>query len=276
MIKAYITYLTTIKGYSELTATAYGKDLRDFAAWLKQRDSGKRWSTVTLYDVDDYIKDLVHRGLKPSSTNRRLSAISGFYRFLKRQGYEVENPCKFESRRKLATTVPNTIPAEDLQRAYDNAHGAAKIMLGLFCTTGIRLQELLDLTWNSIDFKTNELRIMGKGSKERLVYTTAEMLETLRNVKALPGHDDNDKIFTIDQRDARRLIWEALHPYSKAPQLSPHAIRHTFATEAAHQGNNVTTLAQTLGHKRIETTQRYIDLTKAPIKTLCESTHLLH
>ncbi len=266
MIDDYINYLRNIKGYSENTANSYRKDLLHFTKWMKEKNTGIRWSTITIHDIDTYITELAEAGYKPATTNRRLSAISGLYGYFKHQGIKIENPCKWESRRKLADTIPNTIPIEQLKRAYENAYGVAKVALGLFMTTGIRIQELLDLKYEDINFNDQSIKIHGKGNKERMVYTTPDKLEVLRQLNTI--QQQSGLIFYMEQRQMRALIYDALRPYCQAPQLSPHAIRHTFATHAANHGANVSTLAQSLGHKRLETTQKYIDLRTAPIREL--------
>lgn len=266
MIDKYIDYLRNIKGYSENTCNSYRKDLLHFTNWMKQQHTGARWSTITMQDIDRYIMELVEAGLKPATTNRRLSAISGIYTYFRHIGKEIQNPCKWEGRRKIANTIPNTIPVEQLKQAYNEAAGVAKVAIGLFMTTGIRVQELLDMTWEDIDFETQAIRIHGKGRKERMVYTTADKLEILRQLYTM--YPQTGRIFTMEQRQLRTLVFEALRPFCKAPQLSPHAIRHTFATHAANMGANVTTLAQAMGHKRITTTQKYIDMSSAPVRSL--------
>lgn len=274
MIQEYINYLRNLRGYAENTALSYERDLKDFVIWVRKNIPGATWSSLTIEDIDRYIMAMATAGLKPATTNRRLSAISGLYNFMRREGYDVENPCHYEHRRKIGKSIPNTIPANDLRAAYDHAVGATKIMLGLLITTGIRIQELLDITWEDIDFEKQSIKITGKGNKQRVVYTQAPQLETLRLLKeqqALSG-----KIFTIEQRVARRMIWEALKPYSSARQLSPHAIRHTYATQLATMGVNVTTLAKILGHDRIATTQHYIDMTQTDTRSVMTNNNIIN
>lgn len=274
MIEQYTHYLRTLKGYSENTCQAYEKDLKDFVRWAKANITGVRWSTLTRADIDRYIADLVEAGMKPSTTNRRLSAISGLYRFFKREGYEVANPAQYESRRKRGEQVPNTIPYHELEKAYEHSAGVVKVMLGILATTGIRIQELLDITWEDINFEKAAIKIHGKGNKERIVYTLPDQLDILRELQQMGN--PSGQIFIQTQREARRMIWEALKPYSKAPQLSPHAIRHTFATHMAEKGVNCSTLAGILGHKSLETTQQYIDLGQSQAQQACLQYALLH
>ena len=258
MLIKFENYLRNIKGYSERTCSEYLKDLKGFAKWAKPYKEDARWSTLTRADIDEYISMRASEGIKPATTNRELASISALYRYFIREGLLTSNPARFQSRRKVGHHLPNTIPSEDLQAAYAHSVGVVHVWIGLLSTTGIRISELLDLKWEDIDFKTCALEINGKGNKDRLVYTTPEYLELMR--QAYERHPTEGRIFRYNERDARHMIWEALKPWSRAKQLSPHAIRHSFATSLARQGVNVATIATILGHNRIATTQKYIDM----------------
>lgn len=274
MIKDYINYLRYIRNYSENTCLSYNTDLNAFTKWAKAHLDHARWSTITRKDIDEYIEDMAKQGLSPRTTNRRLSAISGLYIYMQREGKEVENPCKFETRRKLSKSLPNTIDEQELIKAYNEAQGAKKTMLGILISTGIRIQELLDLEWEDIDFNECSLRVHGKGAKERIVFTSSAILQDLKNVHDIcevSGH-----IFGISQREARHMIWEALNPYCNAKQLSPHAIRHTFATHMAKKGANVSQIGTLLGHEHLETTQKYIDMTQHDNKEIVNKNSLFN
>ena len=258
MIQEYENYLRAIKGYSENTIRAYCADLRSFAQWARENTELGRWRDVTREMVDNYLIFQQARGLSAATTNRHLAAISGLFRYFQRQGYEVNNPCKYESRRKTAQTIPGTIPPGQIIKAYKHAKGLSKTMLGILATTGIRIQELLDLQWEDIDFTSSTLKIRGKGSKERLVTTEHAVLTQLQQVKNTLR--PQGRMFYVSQRKARYMIYEALKPYSNCTHLTPHAIRHTFATYLAKNGENVATIAKILGHAHIETSQKYINM----------------
>lgn len=268
MITKYISYLRDIRNYSENTLTGYEKDLRAFSKWAQAHLEHARWSEITRSDIDQYVHAMVETGMMPSSTNRRLSAISGIYEYFRREGFEVENPCKYESRRKVSKCLPNTINEEELRAAYDNASGATKTMIGILMSTGIRFQEMLELLWEDIDFVDCSLRIMGKGAKQRVVYSTCEILADLALYKSQTNA--SGRIFGIDQRTARYMIYEALRPFCTAKQLSPHAIRHTWATHLAKMGANVSQIGTLLGHEHLETTQKYIDMCQHNHKEIVE------
>lgn len=266
MLQRFHNYLLHLKGYSQRTADEYCKDLKGFARWMKSYKVDARWSTISRDDIDAYIIQRAESGIKASTTNRELASLSALFRWFQREGLLSENPCKYESRRKVTEKVPNTIPGEELRNAWAHSSGLARVWIGLLATTGIRISELLAMRWEDIDFTSNAIKIHGKGHKERIVYATAETLTELREMsarKVLSG-----RIFTHQQRDCRAIIWRALRPFSQAKQLSPHAIRHTFATNLATKGVNVTTIATILGHNRIETTQRYIDMAQADTRSV--------
>lgn len=259
MIREFQTYLTSIKGLSQNTATSYVKDLHTFVAFIQENKPNARWSTITRDDLDQYIIYQSARGLKPTTTNRHLSAISSLYDYMKRQGYEVENPTRYESRRKEAETIINTIPLEDIKKAIANAEGSIKVILETLLHTGIRLQELLDMTKSDLNDRDNTILIHGKGNKERTVHTSPENMAHLQEYSRQSAA--HTPIFRgWSQREVRRSIYEVLRPVSSARQLSPHAIRHTYATLMAQAGTNATTLMKMMGHNSLKTTQKYIDL----------------
>lgn len=257
MIQEYVIYLRKIRGYSENTIKAYAKDVEEFATWLKENKEDARWSTTTRDDVDKYIIYQTEKGHSASTTNRQLAAISSIYKYFQRQGFDAENPCKYESRKPIAERIPNTIPMNNLRTAYANSRGGARRMLGILISTGIRIQEMLDLTWEDINFEENTIRVQGKGDKQRDVFPDKNVLDEFRQLYIMAK--PTGKIFFFGQRKAREIIWEALRPYCRAKQLSPHAIRHSYATDLAQRGYNVSYIAKILGHKHLETTQKYID-----------------
>ncbi len=268
MINEYINHLENIKGSSTHTAAAYRRDLRQFVAFIKQNYPGITWSTINKGMIEHYIMTLVGYGELPTTTNRKLSAISGLYRYLNTHGYECANPAQYVSRRKIADTIPNTIDPEQLRTAYDNAIGSVKVMLGLLITTGIRLGELLAIRWEDINPGNCTIIIHGKGMKERVVSVPDRQMLEIRY--AYPRQNPKDTLFHTTQFETRCMVYQALTPYCHAKQLSPHAIRHTFATEMAKAGESGPTIALALGHSNLKTTQHYIDLAKAAEPCRCQ------
>jgi Site-specific recombinase XerD len=166
MIREFENYLRSIRGYSENTIRAYMSDLKNFVLWVRTHKEGATWSTITREDIDEYMTEQTRRELRPSTINRMLASVGALYKYMQREGYEVENPCKYESRKKMPTTIPDTIPVKKIAQAYKHARGVKKHMLGILATTGLRIQEMLDIRYEDIDFESNTIKVTGKGSKE--------------------------------------------------------------------------------------------------------------
>ena len=273
MLTRFENYIRHIKGYSDRTCSEYLKDLKGFAKWAKTYKEDARWSTLTRSDIDEYISCRAKEGIKPSTTNRELASISALYRYFQREGLLKDNPAKYESRRKQPERQPNTIDICELRQAFEQAFGIDKYMLGLLITTGIRISELLALKWEDFDYNLGAIRIMGKGATERTVYPSAEVLSLFHELSE--RFNPTSCVFNLNERDARYRIYQALRPYCHGKQLSPHAIRHTIATYWAKNGANVTTIANALGHNRIETTQQYIDLAQSDTRNLMRSQSII-
>lgn len=272
MITKFQNYLRNIKGYSELTILAYGKDLHEFATFMRTIDQGSRWSTITREDIDKFLTHQAERGLKPATTNRQLASIKALYYYFMREGLMTTNPARYETRRKQQKTIPNTIPREDLIKAMERSTGTIHIMLETLVLTGIRIQELLDLRKCDINRYNGRIHVHGKGMKERVVITTPDNMSDL--VKYSQYRQPGEVIFKgWSQREVRYELWKILASCTTAKQKSPHAIRHTFATEVAKAGANVTTLAIMMGHNDIRTTQKYIDMSQSNATTTFQAYH---
>lgn len=273
MIKEFKTYLSSIRGYSPQTIAGYCRDLRHFAQWAQQHRPDARWSNITRDDIDTYLKERCAAGMAPATTNRALSSISALYSYMAREGMKVENPCRYESRRKIADTVPNTIPYADLEKAYEHAAGVTRVLLGILITTGMRIGELLAMQWEDIDLTTCRIKVHGKGAKERVVITTKDVLQPL--IDNVPCEKRWGRMFYFTQRTARTMIYDALRNHTNAKQQSPHAIRHTVATHLAQMGVNTVTIAKVLGHNSTETTQRYIDAAAIDVTAALTNNNIL-
>lgn len=263
MIQEFQTYIMKNRGYSIHTAIAYGKDLQDFARWMSKNKLNPRWSTIEPADIENYVRNLHDLGKKPTTINRHIASIRKAYYYMKMRGIVDTNPARYIESNKIDKTIPNTIPTAELKNALDASAGTMKVMLTILCKTGVRIQEMLDIELQDIEAANGRIRIHGKGRKERYVYLKDGDMRTITEfAKGRPSRIFGD----ISQRDVRHAIFETLRTFSNARQLSPHAIRHTYATEMAKAGANVTTIAQILGHESIKTTQKYIDLGQQNIR----------
>lgn len=260
MIDTFLKYLDTNRGLSPLTIDVYAKRLRRFARYLGDHYSGVRWSTVTKEMVDSYVVALVEEGQAPASIKQHIAAIRTLYKTMQSLGYQGENPARYVSTPKKAQRLPKTIEVDAIKKALsaNSTPPQAKAIIAIIYETGVRLQELLDLQAEDISSTDRSIKIHGKGRKERTVYY-GELTKQYGG-KLRPS--------TLTQRDARRLVWEALKPYSQAPQLSPHAIRHTFASRLLDKGAPIEFISKLLGHQNTETTDIYAQLSNSRTREL--------
>lgn len=260
MITTFENYLRYNRGLSENTVKAYGEALRDFAQFINDYHRGTRWSTVTKPMIDEYVVNMVGEEYQSSTIKQHISALRTFYKTCLALGQEINNPARFVSTPKLHEELPKTIEVEAIKASLeaDTTPAAAKAAIAIIFETGIRLQELLDLRKEDIDTKTQSIRITGKGRKQRTVYY-GEL--TKKYGRCWRGEQHT-------QRGVRHLVYEALKPYSEARQLSPHALRHTYACQLLNNGMRIEAISKLLGHEHLETTEVYAKMSNSQTKNL--------
>lgn len=265
MITTFISYLRTNRGLAENTCRSYEKALRSFVNYISVTDPSKRWSTITKADIDDYVKQLVELGMKPATIKQQIAALRTFYKTVMALGYINDNPARYVSTPKLEEALPKTIEPEAIAAALNasTTDRQAKAVIAIIFETGMRLQEVLDMKREDIDSAHQAITVFGKGGKQRVVYYGD--LTKKYGGKWRPAR--------YSQRDVRRLVYDALKPYSHAQQLSPHALRHTYASCLLNNGMDIHTIQQLLGHTHIETTEIYAKLTNEHTRNLYSLYH---
>lgn len=255
MIETFIAYLRTNRGLSPHTLKSYREDLKDFASFINCYHPGERWSTITKVMIDEYVVQMSAEDYEASTIKRHVSALRTFYKTCMAMGTIKENPARFVSTPKLGKVVPKVIELEAITRCLEDGTVSkeCKAAVAIIFETGIRLQELLDMRLEDIDAKTRTIKVHGKGNKERTVY--------YGNLTAKFGR--KWVVGKFDQRQVRRMVFEALKPYSKGNMLSPHALRHTFASQCLANGMPMECIQRLLGHEHITTTEIYAQLPAA-------------
>lgn len=262
MIQEFTNYLEKNKGYSQSTCGEYRKDLERFVTWLKAHRI-ERWSQVEKSTVDLYVSDMAEDGLKPATIKRRVSTIRSMFQYAWVMGYQTNNPAKYVSTPKLGEALPKTIDQDELRMTI--LDGSINInvrgLIAFIAETGCRISEALSVTKADFDLESRSLRIWGKGKKERMVYFGDITAVYVRYAKTI----GNCPIWTWTERQARFFVYQALRKHSHAKQLSPHAIRHSFATGLLNNGAPITTVQTLLGHKSVQTTERYAKVAQTTV-----------
>lgn len=255
MIQEYTDYLRKVKGYAENTAMAYGKDLREFSRYAKDIDPNIRWSTVTQGFIQAWQVWMYDQGLTASTIRRRISAIRMMYNYAMAQGMTNSNPARYITSPKKSKRLPRTIETSSISQAIrsERTEPNTRLLLAILYETGMRIQEVLDIQEADIDHERMTIRVHGKGNKERTV-AYGSMTDALLKQQYTPT---GERLFNIDQREARYRVYNAIRPYTTAEKISPHIIRHTTATRWLMGGMTLSNIAALLGHDSVKTTEIY-------------------
>ena len=295
VIMDFLEYLTDTKNYSAHTVTAYESDIRDFISFY-ERFTGSTLFVRDMSNIDtmcfrSYLADAQRRGLSAKTVGRSLSSLRSFFKFLTKK-YNVQNEAiglisSPKIPRKISKAI-DTIDVENMRgaiRAIDanepwiSARDWALVVL-LFCS-GLRISEALSLRNCDVASHPDVLRIMGKGSKERLVPVLPIVWDAIDKYVSLRpfGNDKNDELFRsvrglpMSPRMAQKVI-EHLRNYLQLPDyVTPHALRHTFATALLADGADIRSLQELLGHSSLSTTQLYTKVNMAEITNAYENAH---
>jgi len=285
----YINYLETERNVSPYTVRNYRTDLSDFFHFLKQKDIGLL-GEVDRQVLRDYLSHLVAQGIVKASIARKLSAIRSFYRYLVREEILPVSPVEKTSSPKLDKRLPSFLTIEEVERLLNvpdlsTPQGQRdRGLLELLYASGLRVSELVNLNLGQINLDTNEIRVWGKGSKERVVLMGKPATEALRNYLSqsrpkLLGEKKNNAIFLnrYGQRLPERRVQRILEVYaSKAgieKRVHPHILRHTFATHLLDGGADLRVVQELLGHAQLSSTQIYTHVTKSQARKVYLSAH---
>ncbi len=287
-LNRFYQHLEVERGLAPLTVTAYARDLQDFWGFLEGRGRTD-WVAVDLADLQAYFAAQEARGLSARSRARGLSALRQFFRFLQREGEVETNPVELLDSPRLPQRLPRVLGEQDvaaLLAAPDpGTPGGLRdlALLEVLYATGLRVSELVGLTFKQLDLRRGVVRPLGKGSKERVVPMVPGAVEKLQiyldqaRPRLLQGRE-SPYVF-INRRGgrlSRQGFWKLLKQYAlKAgvPTLSPHTLRHSFATHLLSRGANLRVLQMLLGHADLATTQIYTHLDAARLRLVHQKAH---
>jgi integrase/recombinase XerD len=289
-IRLFLDSLSLEKGLSKNTLLAYGRDLRKYAAYLESRKI-RSLEKVTRREITEFLLHEKDDEMDPSSIARELVAIRMFHRFLTEEGKLAENVTDALESPKLWKRLPNYLTMAEVERLLAAPNGRRaqgvrdRAVLELMYATGLRASEVTTLKLSSLDFQDEVVRILGKGSKERIVPMGKKARESVRHyiAKARPEwvkeESGSGALFVNKQGRAvsRQTVWAILKKYAKASGLGkkvyPHILRHSFATHLLENGADLRVVQELLGHSDIVTTQIYTHVDKSRLKGIHSKFH---
>ena len=287
-IDEFIEMLWLEKGLSDHTQQSYRTDLTKLAVYCNN-EGIKDISVLTSEQVQGYLAHRHQEGLSTRSTQRAMSAMRAFYIFLISKQVRVDSPVSSLSNPKTAKTLPTSLSEREVETLLaapltdDPVECRDKSMLEVLYATGLRVSELIGLTLDQVSLQQGVVRVTGKGNKERLVPLGEEAIEWLlvyiKNARPVLATKQTDVVFLSKrgQKMTRQTFWHRIKYYAvKAgieQHLSPHTLRHAFATHLLNHGADLRVVQMLLGHSDLSTTQIYTHVATERLQTLIHSHH---
>ena len=285
----FLNYLQYELNRSELTIVSYGDDLRAFEAFFKNKDALLTWEAVDADLIRDWMESMMDKGCSATTIQRRLSALRSFYRFGLTRGYVTKNPARGIVGPKRSRPLPQFLRESEMNHLLDDVPVGdsyrellAYIIVLVFYSTGMRLAELVGLDDDNIDFDTRVIKVLGKGSKQRLIPFADELEEGLKIYVARRDAEvvRKDKAFFVDQRGQRvkrgavqNSVRASLSKVTSMKKRSPHVLRHTFATAMLNNEAGLESVKKLLGHESLSTTEIYTHTTFEQLKKIYDKAH---
>ncbi len=293
-IDNFLDYLVVEKGFSENTKAAYQNDLHQLAGFVEE-EAAKRgtippWASFDRQAMLSYLLDLKERGYAATTVARKVAAIKSFFGFLVAEGILRNNPTQGVSSAKVGKSLPKPISISQVHRLLEQPTKLStpeakrdSAMLHLLYASGMRVSELVSLNLADI-IDDGYVRCFGKGHKERLIPIAPRaalvVKEYLTEARPHLAHNIDEKALFLNRRGerlTRQGLWQILKGYAKSAELgaeiTPHTLRHSFATHMLSGGADLRSVQELLGHANISTTQVYTHLTTEHIRRAYEKSH---
>ena len=297
VIEKFLKYLKVERNASSHTITSYKNDLKQFAEYCASHFETETDSIepdwIDRLTIRLWLGDMSDEGYRKRTIARKVASIRSFFKYCFKRGYIHQNPAQLLIYPKQQNTLPQTATPEDLDKMMDLIPGEEPrdrqtlAMLELFYGTGIRLSELVSLDLDQIENDGKQIRVMGKGAKQRIIPVTSKARE------ALKSHlDTRDQLFgNRTDPDARKAVFLALHGQriypravqrlvkhylnltSEVTQKSPHVLRHSFATHLLNRGAEIRVIKELLGHANLAATQVYTHTSVEHLKRVYDQAH---
>jgi integrase/recombinase XerD len=287
LIDSFLEYLVAERSSPDNTLDAYGRDLEDLGSWLEEK--GLSFIHVDGKTLTDYTSFCKGKGLKATSINRRLSTIRQFYRFLIEEELITADPTRDLSSPKRGMYLPEVLNTQEVERLLNSPDVSTplgirdKAMLELLYATGLRVSELTGLKLHNLNEHVGYLICRGKGDKERLVPMGESALrwvgDYIRTTRPLLVKRPTDILFCSKRggRMTRQNFWYSIKRYALVAgifkHISPHMLRHSFATHLLSGGADLRSVQMMLGHADISTTQVYTHLSSKRLKEVHQRYH---
>jgi len=290
LIDEFINYLSVERGLSQNTQTSYKRDLNKYISYLKSKGINSM-QTTTRKQITDFIMNLKDNGLSANSISRNLAAIKSFHRFLVIERYIKDDVTSVMDSPKLWKKLPEVLNLEEVERLLSKPNlrdwlGIRdKAALELMYATGMRVSELVDLKLDNVNLDVGFIKCKGKGQKERIIPVGRKAITAIERYlnkirpKLVKKKENVQHLFLtrLGRKMSRQTFWKIIKKYLKRAKIkkevSPHTLRHSFATHLLERGADLRVVQELLGHANISTTQIYTHINKERLKSIHKKYH---
>ena len=288
--RSFFNYLEYEKRYSRHTLLAYRNDISQFLDYITNVYEISDWNEIRHSIIRSWMVDLVEQGISSRSVNRKLSSLRALFLHLKKQKSIESNPMQKVIAPKIAKTLPETVQLKKIEKLFDTIELKGifdfrnRLILELFYSTGMRRAELIQLKDKDVDFSLKQIRVLGKGNKERQIPVSEKLLDKLR--RWISERDEYfgeaslpDKLFVTDKGKTiypkwmYNMVQQYLSTVTSQKKRSPHVLRHSFATHLMDEGADLNAVKDLLGHANLSATQIYTHNSIEKLKNIYKFAH---
>ncbi|MBI5858471.1 MAG: tyrosine-type recombinase/integrase [Sphingobacteriales bacterium] len=289
-VQTFLNYLRYEKRYSHHTLISYQNDLIDFFGFLE-----KRFGSISIKEIDhnmvrSWLAELKNKGLSAKSINRKISSLKSFFKYQLKMGVMETTPMAKVISLKVGKRLPVFVKEEETKKIIEALKSSTddwkslntKMLIAIFYSTGLRLSELINLKEKQVDFARSQLKVLGKGNKERIIPLNKgimDMIDHYRNLKKKYFEEREERLLVTEKgkklypKYAYLLVNRILGEAGSLDKKSPHVLRHTFATHLMNNGADLNAVKELLGHSSLVSTQIYTHNSIEKLKDIHKKAH---
>lgn len=273
----FLDYLKFEKGFSDYTVKSYETDLKEFYDFALDKD-------INIELVREYLRKLYEDKYSNRSISRKVSSLKSYFKYLESEGIIKDNFMRLISNPKIEKTLPNYLNYDDLEKLLNfpdrsNKYGLRDaLILEMLYSSGVRVSELANMRLSDIDFNERKILIFGKGSKERYVYYGSKCADLLDKYLKI-DHRDSPYLLIgkrkekLNEREIRAIVTDTAKKAGISVHVTPHTLRHTYATHMLNEGADLKSVGDLLGHESLSTTQIYTHVSNERLRQVYLSAH---